>query len=122
VAGARRALTTLPNHTAIGTLSDAGIPLSPFALRTDPPTPSAGEGRAEAARDLSRTRWGRPVDGLDEAFFGRWRHVPGSISAKAQAARELKDRGDGLGTTDPSFLDSWLAKRDPANAVSEEDS
>lgn len=111
-------LTTLPNHTAVGTLSDFGIPLPPFALRADGPPPSAGERRAEAARAASRSQWAKPVEGLDDAFFSRWRHIPGSIAAKAAAAREMtQQRHSEPGPDSSSFLDSWLAKRDPDAAL-----
>jgi len=110
-------LTTLPNHTAVGTLSDLGIPLPPFALRTDAPPSAKDDTRAGTVRNLSRTHWARPVDGLDEAFFGRWRHIPGSISAKADAARQARSERPPTGAPGSTFLDSWLAKRDPAQAL-----
>ena len=97
-------LTSVPNHIAIASLSDAGVPLDPMVIRTDPPNDSADPTRATAVRDASRKAWARPVDQVDRAFFARWRHVPGSMAAKF--AREVPpppDRG--------SFLDDWLARR-----------
>lgn len=102
-------LLTLPNHTAVAALSEAGVPLAPLVLRTDAPRDQGAAGDAERARERSRDQWARPVDELDRAFFARWRHVTGSIAAKAAGpvAPPPAERA--------SFLDEWLAKRSAAN-------
>lgn len=106
-------LTSLPNHVAIASLSDAGVPLDPMVLRTDPPKDLDDLSRAEVVRAASRARWARPVDEVDRAFFDRWRHVPGSMSSKiARPSPPPAPAG--------SFLDEWLARR--AAALGGEDS
>jgi len=112
-------LTTLPNYTAIGTISEVGIPLPPFALRTDRAPDVLDEGRADKVRESSRHQWARPVDGLDDAFFSRWRDIPGSISAKTHAARQSARTRPAGAAPSSSFLDSWLAKRDSGQVPEE---
>ncbi len=104
-------LITLPNHTAVAALSDAGVPLDPLILRTDPPPDRGTPADAERARERSRERWARPVDQLDPAFFARWRHVAGSISSAAAGPTMSSP-------PESSFLDEWLAKRREANRTS----
>lgn len=103
-------LSTLPNHVAIASLSDAGVPLDPIVLRTDAPADSGDAARAGVVRDASRARWARPVEQVERAFFDRWRHVEGSMSARL--ARPLApQRAPG------SFLDEWLARHQAAMRV-----
>lgn len=97
-------LITLPNHTAVAALSDAGVPLDPLVLRTDPPRDHGTAADAERARQRSRERWARPVDQLDPAFFARWRHIEGSIAAAAAGVSAPP-------AEQASFLDDWLARR-----------
>lgn len=117
-------LTTLPNHVALAALSDAGVPLAPFALRGDRPAPSEGRRRAEAARARSRKQWGRPVESLDRDFFDRWADVPGSIASRLQETRSKQTSAD-TSSTPPgsggSFLDSWRQRRDSGGSSSAPD-
>ncbi len=104
-------LITLPNHTAVASLSENGVPLDPLVLHTDPPNDRGDPERATEARARSRARWARPVEELDRAFFARWRHVSGSVSSKT--AGEVQPPP----AERSSFLDEWLAKRATATAV-----
>lgn len=109
-------LIKLPNFVAVGALSTDGVPLDPMVVRTDPPLDVGDLGRGEVARDRSRERWARPVAELDEAFFGRWRHVRGSIAANVAARRPrprapMFESGPKPAPPSRSFLDEWLERR-----------
>jgi len=75
-------LTGLPNYTAISSLSNDGVPIDPLVMRTEPACRDLGAGRAEEVRCRSREQWARPVGELEDDFFGRWRHIEGSIASR----------------------------------------
>jgi hypothetical protein len=109
-------LTRLPSYTAIGSLSESGVPLSPFVFRSDPPSEVPDEKRAGQARKASRRQWASPVRALDDAFFKRWSDVPNSISAQVAAdprpePEQPKSRPVKRDGTGSNFLDEWLQKR-----------
>lgn len=116
-------LLKLPNHVALAALSQQGVPLPSFAVRTDPPRKGFGSEHAEEVRRRSRQRWARPVSELAEDFAQRWAHVPGSFSAKARSASAGTPGQPQPAPRDPpngSFVDTWLAKR-TALATEEDD-
>lgn len=104
-------LTSLPNFHGVAALSQRGVPLDSFVLRTDPPRPAIGSDRAERVRARSRANWARPVEELDPDFFGRWAHVKGSFAEQAaQMGRPSPPAPPTSSTSGPLFLDGWLAK------------
>lgn len=103
-------LIALPNYVGIASLSDAGVPLDPMVLRTESPADTNDSQRAERPRERSRELWARPVEELDQAFFARWRHVPGSMASKVAGQMPPPPR-------QASFLDEWLEKRQRARRV-----
>ena len=106
-------LITLPNFHAVVSLSRSGVPLDPFVMRSDPPASPVSDVRANEARSRSRAQWARPVAGLDDEFFSRWAHVPGSFAAKAANGSTGSTPAAAGPTTrpKPSLVDEWLAKR-----------
>ena len=103
-------LTSLPNFHSVASLSQRGVPLDAFVMRSDPPRSVDQSSRAERARERSRTNWARPVGQLDDEFFSRWAHIPGSFSHTA--ARQAPP-SEAPPASQSSFLDDWLAKRSP---------
>ena len=103
-------LQTLPNHVAIAAISDNGVPLDPFVVRTERPRDSNDDSRAADARNRSREVWARPVEELDPEFFQRWAHIEGSISSKTPTPTAASNPTPARGKPG-AFLDEWLAKR-----------
>lgn len=108
-------LLTLPNHVALASLSQRGVPLPTFAVRTDPAREGFGAEHAEEVRRRSRERWARPLSELDIDFAERWAHVPGSFAAKARArsaamARERPEPSPD-GPVSADIVEGWLTRR-----------
>jgi len=109
-------LTELPNFHSVVSLSQRGVPLDSFVMRSDPPR-NAGTGtRGQRARERSRANWARPIGELDVDFFGRWAGVHGSFAERARRSSKPTRAGvKAPSGTRNSFLDDWLAKREAAN-------
>ena len=105
-------LTGLPNHLAVGALSNQGVPIDPFPFRTEPPIGQWDETMAEKVRDRSREQWASPVESLDAAFFTRWAHVEGSFSDRllSPATPEAPDSGAPQAAP-PRFVERWITNR-----------
>lgn len=104
-------LTGLPNHLAVGALSNQGVPIDPFPFRTQPPLGRWDETEAEKVRERSREQWASPVETLDAAFFTRWAHVQGSFSDRllTQTPPEPLTNGDSL--RPQRFVERWITNR-----------
>lgn len=106
-------LTGLPNHLAVGALSNQGVPIDPFPFRTEPPIGHWDETVAEKVRDLSREQWASPVETLDAAFFTRWAHVHDSFSDRllGPAPPEPPTSEDAPPAAAQPFIQRWITNR-----------
>lgn len=106
-------LTGLPNHLAVGALSNHGVPIDPFPFRTEPPLGDWDETVAEKVRERSREQWASPVETLDAAFFTRWAHVQGSFSDRllSPTPPEASARTDAPPPVAQRFIEKWITNR-----------
>lgn len=106
-------LTGLPNHLAVGALSNQGVPIDPFPFRTEPSIGHWNEAVAEKMRDRSREQWASPVETLDAAFFTRWAHVQGSFSDRllTQPSPEAPTSGEAPAPEAQRFVEKWITNR-----------
>ena len=106
-------LTGLPNHLAVGALSNHGVPIDPFPFRTEPPIGDWDETVAEKVRERSREQWASPVETLDAAFFTRWAHVQGSFSDRllSPTPPEPPARTDAPEPPAQRFIERWITNR-----------
>lgn len=133
----------VPNYNAIVRTMISGVPTLPFSMATLPPLGTPNNRLAEALKQLSAAKYGRPKVIVEEEIFARmatkaeppkpafgssaptgtpWPNKP-TYTAAAPAAPSTF--GTPLSSASaapspstpkasPSFLDEWLAKRQPA--------
>lgn len=117
-------LVRIPNHNTIIRTLIGGVPTQPFSMATLPPLGQPNEKLAEALKQLSAAKYGRPKASVEKDIFERLATVPDAPTA----ARPLAPNGfsapqpagfgqpprppmaGGAGGT-ASFLDEWLNKR-----------
>lgn len=106
-------LTGLPNHLAVGALSNHGVPIDPFPFKTEPPIGQRDETVAEKVRERSREQWASPVEALDAAFFTRWAHVQGSFSDRLLTPASPDASADAGAPSSPPqrFVEKWITNR-----------
>jgi len=114
-------LQRLPNWNAIARLMVGGVPSQPFSLSGLPPLGTANKQLAEALKQLSAAKFGRPRAKVEAEIFERLRTIedtprpgvgapgaanygPGTSSSPLAPAPRPPASGS-------SFLDDWLSKR-----------
>ena len=137
----------IPNYNAVVRTMVGGVPTLPFSMATLPPLGSPNMRLAEALKQLSAAKYGRPKVAVEEEIFARmatkaeppkpsmfgapaagtpspWGGSPygapssfGPAPAPSMASRPISSRPlDTIAPPKPSsasFLDEWLAKRQP---------
>lgn len=120
-------LLRVPNHNAIVRTMISGVPTQPFSLSTIPPLGSPNYKLAEALKQLTAAKYGRPRAAVEKEIFSRlttkpeppkfggntFGQRPGSINSRfaspaPQGAPARPNPGQ------PSFLDDWMSKRQAA--------
>ena len=124
-------LLRVPNYNAIVRTLVGGVPTPPFSMATVPPLGTPNQKLADAMKQLSAAKFGRPRAQVSEEIFARLRaredeapaqaapKVPGSpfgsmpnmtVNRPMQGPVSAPggSRGQSSGT---SFLDQWLAKK-----------
>jgi len=123
-------LLRVPNYNAVVRTLVNGVPTQPFSMATLPPLGSPNPGLADALKQLSAAKYGKPRAVVEKAIFAR-------LATQAPAAKPLQPPFGG-GATPPrpsfggpapvsarpmdatpapgapgsgSFLDGWLAKQ-----------
>jgi hypothetical protein len=111
-------LQRLPNYNTVVRMLISGVPAQPFSMATMPPLGTPNKQLAQALKQLSSAKFGRPKAKVEAEIFGR-------LSTKEEprpgfgAQPGLAPFGPGgakpaprpVGTSGSSFLDDWLAKR-----------
>lgn len=124
-------LLRVPNYNAIVRTLVGGVPTPPFSMATVPPLGTPNQKLADAMKQLSAAKFGRPRAQVSEEIFARLRaredeapaqaapKAPGSpfgsmpnmtvnrpIQGPVSAPVGSRDQSSGT-----SFLDQWLAKK-----------
>ncbi len=114
-------LLRVPNYNTIVRTLVNGVPTQPFSMMTLPPLGKPNQHLAEALKQLSAAKYGRPKAKVEEEIFARmktitpepkaatpkpsspWQSTPGPANSPAVAGAAAS------GTK--SFLDEWLSKK-----------
>lgn len=123
-------LLRIPNHNTVVRTLISGVPTNPFSMSTLPPLGKPNYKLAEALKQLSAAKYGRPKGQVEKEIFGRLATQPepprfGSNNKTAVGP------GTAFGQSRPatppppmpaaakpgSFLDDWLAKRKSSGSV-----
>jgi len=119
----------IPNYNTITQMLIGGIPTQPFSMNTLAPLGNPNEQLAQALKQLSAAKFGRPKAVVESEIFGRLatKEEPkpafggnpfaGPQAAGAAPARRPAPQAPAAGTGS-SFLDEWLAKRKAAPGAS----
>src|SRR5258708_5598842 len=131
----------MPNYNAaVRTMVD-GVPTLPFSMATLPPLGSPNEDLADALKQLSAAKYGRPKKIVEEEIFDRlktkyeppkppafggpsnfnspWANSPGVPPAPSRPSTSFAPPAPApapVPKAGSSFLDDWLAKRQPKPA------
>jgi len=129
-------LQFLPNYNTAVRMMIGGVPVQPFSMATLPPLGSPNPQLADALKQLSAAKFGRPKSQVEAAIFKRLETQaparptgpfsnlpssrPGFGSAPSPFSQPAPQPGLGAPASAPapkpvssgsSFLDEWLAKR-----------
>jgi hypothetical protein len=113
-------LVRVPNYNTVIRTLVGGVPTQPFSMSILPPLGQPNEKLANALRQLSAAKYGRPRAVVESEIFARLATKdketaspkplsstqPSSAPAPLRAAPAAKPKGSGN-----SFLDEWLNKR-----------
>ncbi len=112
-------LVRVPNFNTITRTMIGGVPTQPFSMSTLPPLGTPNKQLAEALKQLSAAKYGRPKNVVENEIFDRLRTPEdqqaafGNPFAKGPGPAPKSPYGapakPAAGTS--SFLDEWLAKR-----------
>ena len=123
-------LLRVPNHNAIVRTMISGVPTQPFSMATIPPLGSANYKLAEALKQLTAAKYGRPRAAVEKEIFSRlatkpeppkfggntFGQRPGAINNRF-AAPTAPGASARPKPSQPSFLDDWMSKRQAAPGV-----
>lgn len=115
-------LLRVPNHNAIVRTLVSGVPTQPFSMSTVPPLGTPNPKLADALKQLSAAKYGRPKAKVESEIFGRLAtKEPPKPAYGAPGNAPLAGQRGGLPpqagpaprrpAAPGSFLDDWLAKR-----------
>ena len=125
-------LLRVPNFNTIVRTLINGVPTQPFSMATLPSLGTPNPKLAEALKQLSAAKYGRPRSVVEREIFARMETKPASASLNSSAAAPSAAAWSNLATTGRpaatpisqpmpqaprpapgtgSFLDEWLAKR-----------
>lgn len=128
-------LLRVPNYNAIVRTLVGGVPTPPFSMATVPPLGTPNQKLADAMKQLSAAKYGRPRAQVSEEIFARLRaredEAPAQAAPKApgspfgpmpgtNASRPMQGplgapAGVRSQSSGSSFLDQWLAKKQLPN-------
>ncbi len=130
-------LQFIPNANTVVRMMIGGVPVQPFSMATLPPLGNPNPKLADALKQLSAAKYGRPKAAVEEQIFKRLetQKVERLPSADTDKLLEKYGLGSPGGMTSPttgapglaapqangpakgsSFLDEWLAKRKAASS------
>ncbi len=110
-------LLRVPNYNTITRTLVGGVPTQPFSMSTLPPLGTPNAELAQALRQLSAAKYGRPRAKVEQEIFAR---LATQEEPRSSFSSNPTPGGSPLGgaarpapasSTGSSFLDEWLAKR-----------
>jgi hypothetical protein len=108
-------LQRIPNYNAVVRMLIGGIPTQPFSMAGLPPLGNPSKELADALKQLSAVKHGRPRAIIEKEIFERLQ----TSDDQPQAAKPVAGRMGGQPpqqpqrpTTGSSFLDDWLHKKE----------
>lgn len=110
-------LAKLPNYQSITSVMINNVPSAPFSMSFIPPMGQVNEKLANALRQLSAAKYGKPRAVVEKEIFDRLGSGQKAKQDKLDALRSAQQRSAGPAAGAPaasggsSFLDDWLAKR-----------
>ncbi|MEO6761651.1 MAG: ATP-binding protein [Candidatus Saccharimonadales bacterium] len=119
-------LLRVPNHNTITRTLMGGVPTQPFSMATLPPLGSPNPGLADALKQLSSAKFGRPRDVVEKDIFTRMSSPAPVVPASPFAAPGGYGTAPAITPGSPfptpsrpaqtppstnSFLDEWLTKQ-----------
>lgn len=113
-------LLRVPNYNSIVRTLVNGVPTQPFSMATLPPLGNPNPGLADALKQLSAAKYGKPKAVVEKAIFDRLATVappaPKPFQSPFGTGPQPSSRpGFGSGPAAPSssssFLDEWMAKQ-----------
>lgn len=136
-------LLKIPNHNTVVRTLIGGVPTNPFSMSTIPPLGSPNYQLADALKQLSAAKYGRPKATVESEIFARLATVPeptrfgargnnpfgSSAPPVAPTPRPVGQQPSMMPPTQPqqaaqpgptappSFLDDWLSKRPAPSGV-----
>lgn len=119
-------LLRVPNFNAIVRTLVGGVPTQPFSMRALPPLGNPNEKLADALKQLSAAKYGRPKAKVEAEIFARLTtKEPPRPSTAASSPFGARTRAGGLphrpgpsvAPGKASFLDQWLAKKQQAGTM-----
>jgi hypothetical protein len=126
-------LQQLPNHNTIVKMLISGVPTQPFSMASLPPLGHTNKQLADALRQLSSVKYGRPRAKVEKEIFDRLTtqepEKPAGVGSGFGSSSFGGGFGGGLGggfgspaappkpAGQGSFLDDWLAKRKAQEAA-----
>jgi len=84
----RQDLSNLPNFYAVVKLMIAGLPSQPFSMLSLPPVGTASKDMAEAVKELSAAKFGRPRDKVNSDIMTRMGSLPALKPKQPQPTEE----------------------------------
>ena len=122
-------LTKLPNFQTITSVMINNVPSAAFSMSLVPPMGSFNPELRDALKKLSAAKYGRPRALVEKEIFERLGVGDAARKAKIDAVKKIQQErmmdkapqalnGDNakIGTSESSFLDEWLAKRQQINS------
>lgn len=126
-------LQRIPNYNSVVRMLIGGIPAQPFSMAGMPPLGTPNSKLAEALKQLSAAKFGRPKGEVEKEIFARLRPkeearpagmpsgVPPQYRTAPPGARPpmppSRPAPSAAPSTGSSFLDDWLSKRKSAGSA-----
>ncbi len=108
-------LVRVPNFNAIVRTLIGGVPTQPFSMATLPTLGTPNEKLAEALKQLSAAKYGRPKAKVESEIFGRLTTKEPAKAAAPSSSFGSRSQPRPVGPPPKpggaSFLDEWLAKK-----------
>jgi len=113
-------LVRVPNYNSVVRTLVGGVPTQPFSMATLPPLGNPNPGLADALKQLSAAKYGKPRAVVEKMIFDRMATKPAPRPAQTGFASPGSARPDFSSTAamnapsatpSGSFLDDWLAKQ-----------
>lgn len=110
-------LQFLPNYNTAVRMMIGGVPVQPFSMATLPPLGSPNQDLADALKQLSAAKYGRPRATVEKEIFDRLKTEPPKPAFGSSRANMWDERG--MGTSRPSLPGglSFGASQPPSSSI-----